>query len=99
MPSCNEHLGAVGEFVRLRRREVLLSQDQLAARSGVAPAAIARLETGLAIALASFLRVLRALSEEGDPGNPATPPVLLSEVPHQDTGTLPASHEVDPAAL
>ena len=98
MPSCNEHLGAVGEFVRLRRREALLTQDQLAARSGVAPATIARLETGLAIAFASFLRVLRALSEEGDACS-AMPAVLLSEVPHQGTGTQPASYEIDPAAL
>lgn len=101
VPSVNEHQGAVGEYVRLRRRAATLSPDELAARAGVATTTVARLEAGLGVALASLVRVLNVLEyAETACSAPRPESVLLSQVPRQRTGPLGARRrDPDPAGI
>jgi len=65
-----------GERVRARRQRLALSQEDLAARAGVSPNTIVRLETGTGPARPSTLRKLAAALQvdvteltEGPAGN------------------------------
>ena len=92
MPSVEEHLGAVGQLVRSRRRHSLLTQAELAARAQVDTSLVKRLETGRGIALMGLVAILSALETVNpiDPASDEAHSVLMNRVPQQGLTSLGA---------
>lgn len=54
----------LGSYIRQRRHELRLTQEQLAAKIGVQQRTVSVLETSAAVRIATFLRIVAALDLE-----------------------------------